>query len=155
MATCILCVLLGLVLGTVQDLLYDPETQNGKAASLIAQFQWCKRVVSSAQCKRIFAALESHLATDEFASSLHWFTQPKSNGVCSTCWWVWRLYLYKPKVYLCPRADWVYTKRVRSNGECLRTFFSLFRQWESSRCFLGMCTTVTTFDRKVQSVQRL
>lgn len=71
MATRILCVLLGLVLGTVQDLLYDPETQNGKAASLIAQFKWCKIVVSSAQYKRILAALESHLATDEFASSLH------------------------------------------------------------------------------------
>lgn len=33
-------------------------------------------------------------------------------GVCSACWWVWRLYLYKRKVYLCPRADWVYTKRA-------------------------------------------
>lgn len=78
MTTCILCVLLGMVLGTVQDLLYDPGTKNDKAASLIAQFKWCKIVVSSAQCKCIFAALESHLATDEFASSLHWFTQSKS-----------------------------------------------------------------------------
>lgn len=64
MTTCILCVPLGLVLGTVQDLLCDPETQNDKAASLIAQFKRCKIVASSAECKCIFAALESHLATD-------------------------------------------------------------------------------------------
>lgn len=32
----ILCVLLGPVLGTVQDLLYDPETIHDKAAPLIA-----------------------------------------------------------------------------------------------------------------------
>lgn len=78
MTTCILCVLLGLVPATVQDLPYDPETQNDRAALLIAQFEWCKIVVSSARFKCIFAALESHLGADEFASSLHWLTQSKS-----------------------------------------------------------------------------
>lgn len=37
LSKCILCVLLGPVLGTVQDLLYDPETDHDKAPSLIVE----------------------------------------------------------------------------------------------------------------------
>lgn len=52
--------------------------------------------------------------------------------MCSACC----IYTKVKSVYACRGL-------LRTREVCLHTFFSLFRQWESSRCGLRMCTTAT------------